>query len=199
MAGISLPLWTQLKTNLVAILEEVATAEALVDPGRNFIVTRDRWRPWIESQQNVAMVNVMVDSIEPGGGGSRRYLRDEATVNLDLYALGTYEEQDGELTPADEIAAARLDLLAEQTRHAILRMVNRDFGFPAGQVDTGNLQLSLLIYSQEREEVAGQYAPARWTFRVGLPYFPAEAETIDMTQLDVNLQQFAVRYTYDSP
>lgn len=199
MAGISLPLWTQLKTNLVTILEEVATAEALVDPGRNFIVARDRWRPWIENQQNVAMVNVMVDSIEPGGGGSRRYLRDEATVNLDLYALGTYEEQDGELTPADEIAAARLDLLAEQTRHAILRMVNRDFGFAAGQVDTGNLQLSLLIYSQEREEVNGQYAPARWTFRVGLPYFPAEAETTDMTQLDVNLQQFAVRYTYDSP
>jgi hypothetical protein len=47
--------------------------------------------------------------------------------------------------------------------------------------------------------VNGQYAPARWTFRVGLPYFPEEAETIDMKQLDVNLQQFAVRYTYDSP
>ena len=58
-----------------------------------------------------------------------------------------------EQPPLHEIALrfAQLDLLAEQVRHGITRLVNADLGFTPGTVDTGDLQLALYLYSQERE------------------------------------------------
>lgn len=197
MAAIAFPKWYTLKGNVETILKAVAAEEKAVDPGREFLVSRDRWRPWIEAQQNVALVNILTDTVESQGGGSRRYKRDVVTVQVDLYALGTYEDQAGDLTPADEVAAKRLDLLAEQVRHALTRLANADMGFNAGEIDTGDLQLSLVMYSQEREETTGQYAPARWSFQVSLPYVPMDHQEIaDLEELNVALEQFAVKYTY---
>jgi len=198
MAGIALPKWHTLKGNITTILRAVAAEEALVDAGRNFAVSNSRWRPWIESQQGLALVNVMVDGVESGGNGagSRRYKQDVVRVNIDMYALGTYEEQAGELTPADEVAGKRLDLLTAQVRSGITRMINQDLGFEAGTIDTSGIDATLTMYSQEREESSGMYAPARWSFAVQLPYLPEESPVGDLDVMDLDLQQFAVRFVY---
>ena len=206
MAGVSLPAYSTLKANIVTLLQEVATAEVLIDAGRGFTVTRDRWRPWIESQQSTALVNVMVDSVQSAGGGTAHNVTDRVNVNLDMYVLGTYDEQiDSDtgavtLTPADEIAAARLDLLVNQVRHGIARMKNRDLGFAAGKI-MRNIGASLNIYNAEGQESTGCYAPARWSLTVDLAYEPDDdATTVAMTELNLTwkdtLESWASRYTY---
>ena len=204
--AVAMPGFSTLKANIVTALREVATAENAVSTARNFIVTQDRWRPWIENQQSVALVNVMVDNVSSSGGGSHFNVTDRISVNIDMYVLGTYDEQVSAgsgaitLTPADEIAAARLDLLTAQVRHAISRMKNSDLGFAAGQVSR-NISASLTIYSQEGEEATGNYAPARWTLTVDMAYEPDDdAAATEITELNLTwkdaLESWASRYTY---
>jgi hypothetical protein len=207
MAGIATPPWYTLKGNLKTILAAMSTAEKAVEPAREFLATRDRWRPWIAKQQDIAMVNVMVDGVQPAqaGSGSRHFKMVDVSVNLDMYVLGTHEEQDGDLSPADEVAAARLDLLTAQVLSAILRKDNQDLGFSRGtngeQLIGMMSGLTLQIYPQEDEQATGQYAPARWSFTVGVPFIPQEGPdlpafdelNIEMKQL---LESWGAKFTY---
>jgi len=187
--AVAYPSWYNIQTGAVTALEKVATEESSVDEARNFIVARDRWRPWIENQQNVALVNVVVDSVLPDGGGTRRYTQDRITFNFDCYVLGTAEEQTDEetgavtLTPADEYAAARLHLLVAQVRHAISRMSEQDFGLAAGTIDTLALKPKIQMYNQEGDESTGSYAPARIQIEVVASYEPAD--DADANKLEV--------------
>jgi len=204
--AVAMPEYSTLKANIVTALQEVATAEAAIDSGRNFLVTKDRWRPWIENQQNVALVNVLVGTVTSAGGGSHFNVTDRVSVNIDLYVLGTYDEQvDSEtgektLTPADEMAAARLDLLVAQVRHAISRMKNSDFGMGAGTISR-NISADLTMYSQEQQDSTGQYAPARWSLTVDMAYTPDDDATVTaITELNLTmedaLESWAMKYTY---
>jgi len=194
--SVSYPQWHTLKTNLVTIFEDVATAEAAIDPGRDFEVVKDRWRPWVEKQQGKALLNIMVDTVQQQGAGSMRHLGFAVTVNLDMYALGNYQEQAGLFTPADEVAANRLDLLVAQVLYGLTRLENYDLGFAGGQIGANAKNLSLMMYSHEREEATGQYAPARWAFEVTLPYDPEDSAAGTLADLNVDLGEFAARYTY---
>jgi len=210
MAGIAYPLWTDLKANVVAALEAVAAEEAAVSAGRNFQVTKDRWRPWIEGQQNTALVNVMTQTVDLNDerSGSRRNALDNIRVNVDMYALG----KGGDVLPADELAALRVDLLAAQVREALTRLNDSDFGFtrenPAysaiiaeyGQLIDRDLNFQLTYYDQENEQSAGQYAPARWSFVVRMPFIPNDLRVYnDLEELNVTLQEFALKFDYTSP
>lgn len=207
--SVAMPGFSTLKTNIVTLLREVATAENAISTARNFTVTKDRWRPWIESQQSVALVNVMVDNVSSAGGGSHHNVTDRVNVNIDMYVLGTYDEQTSTstgtvtLTPADEIAAARLDLLIAQVRHAISRMKNSDLGFATGVISR-NISPTITIYSQEGEEATNQYAPARLSISVDMAYTPDDdATTTAITEIDLTwkdtLESWASRYTYTTP
>lgn len=208
---VSMPVHATLKANIVAALREVATAEKSVSPYRDFVVTHDRWRPWIENQQGVALVNVMVDSVKSGGGGSRQNITDLISVNIDMYVLGTHEEQTTidqatgletmTLVPIDEAAAARLDLLTAQVRHAITRMKNGDLGFSAGQIIPNFGAATLTIYTQEGEDSTGNYAPARYSFDVTAAYLPADdAATAAITEINLEfneaLEAWGSKYIY---
>ena len=57
------PLCSTLKTNIVTELTAIAVEEKAEDVGRDFLVQKDRWRPWIEAQQNTPLVNVMVQTV----------------------------------------------------------------------------------------------------------------------------------------
>ncbi len=177
--AISYPLWTTLKTNIVTILEAIATEETLV--------------------------NVMVQTTAPNTGRSsnRRNTLDDVTVNVDMYALG----KAGEVLPADGVAADRLDLLIAQVREGLTRLLATDFlftkdatyGFP---IDREETNFNLTYYDQENEQAAGQYAPARWTFIVQLAFIPVDDNDYnDLTELNIqvkesDLDQFALRFTY---
>ncbi len=205
MAGISYPLWTTLKTNIVTILEAIATEETLVNAARNFNVTKDRWRPWVEAQQNVALVNIMVQTIAPNTDRSsnRRNTLDDVTVNVDMYALG----KAGEVLPVDEVAADRLDLLTVQVREGLTRLKENDFLFTKDAdngwaIDREETNFNLIYYDQENEQAAGQYAPARWTFTVQLAFIPVDNnEYNDISELNVQVKDdtldlYALRFTY---
>ena len=206
--AVAYPAWYSVQTGIITSLEKVATEENAIDEARNFIVSRDRWRPWIENQQNVALVNVMIENVSPGGGGTRRYTQDRVTINIDCYVLGTTEEQTNEgtgavtLTPADEYAAARLHLLVAQARHAITRMSEQDFGLPAGAIDTHALKASVQIYNQEGDDSTGSYAPARISLEVVLPFEPSDdGIAVDITDAQIKFKQtiesWFVKHSYE--
>lgn len=205
MAGIAYPLWTTLKTNIVTILTAIAAEETIVSAARNFNVSKDRWRPWIEAQQNIALVNVMVQTTGTNADRSanRRSTLDDVTINVDMYALG----KAGEVLPADGVAADRLDLLTNQVREGLTRLLisdflftsDPDFGFP---IDKEDANFNLTYYDQENEQATGQYAPARWTFTVQLAHIPIDnneyndLEILNIQVKEDDLDQFAMRFTY---
>lgn len=205
MPGIDYPLWYTLKNNIVTILKAIATEENLVDSARNFAVEKDRWRPWIESQQNVPLVNVMVQTIglNTDRSSNRRNALDDVTINIDMYALG----EGGDVMPVDELAADRLDLLIAQVREGLTRLKETDFLFPEDPdngfpIDRSNADFTLTYYDQENEQATGQYAPARWTFIVQLAFIPVDnniynalTESI-VSVKDETLEQYALRFTY---
>jgi hypothetical protein len=206
MAGINYPLWVQLKTNLVTILTEIATEENIVDTARNFTVGKDRWRPWIEAQQKVSLVNIMVTGVgqDSGRSGNRTGSLDEINVVVDMYALG----KAGEILPADQIAADRIDLLTAQVREGLTRFKNMNLGFTKDpvhgwQIDR-NINFALTYYDQENEQSTGQYAPARWSFDVKMPFIPTDNnDYVDLDELNVSvkkgdLENFALRFNYDT-
>lgn len=206
--AVAYPAWYNIQTGIITSLEKVATEESAVDEARSFIVSRDRWRPWIENQQNVALVNVMIENVSPGGGGTRRYTQDRVAINIDCYVLGTTEEQTNDgtgavtLTPADEFAAARLHLLVAQARHAITRMSEQDFGLPAGTIDTHALKASVQIYNQEGDESTGSYAPARISLEIVLPFEPSDdGVAVDITESQLKFKQtiesWFVKHSYE--
>ena len=203
MAGISYPLWFTLKGNIKTILETIATEETIIDSARNFEVEKDRWRPWIEAQQNVPLVNIMVQTVGLNAPRStnRRSTLDDVTVNIDMYALG----EAGDVLPVDEIAAKRLDLLIAQVREGLTRLAQTDFGFekdPDGgfPIDRENADFTLTYYDQENEQATGQYAPARWTFIIQMAFIPTDNnEYNDLTELNVSLEdltEFSLKFTY---
>ena len=206
--AVAYPAWYNVQTGIISALEKVATEENAIDESRNFIVSRNRWRPWIEKQQSVALVNVMIESIRPNGGGTRRYTQDAVTINIDCYVLGTAEEQTDEesgditLTPADEFAAARLHLLVAQARHAITRMSEQDFGLVAGTIDTSALKANIQIYNQEGDDSIGSYAPARVSFELTLPFEPADdvataALTDGSVEFAQTIESWFVKHNYE--
>ena len=205
--AVARPTYSTLKKNIVTILQEVATAEAIVSASRAFTVQRDRWRPWIENQQSVALVNVMVDSVSPAaGGGTKFYTPDHVTVNIDMYVLGTEQDQVSALgvhtlVPVDEVAADRLDLLIAQVRFGLTRMLRQDFGFAAGKIGRA-IGMNLTLYPQEGSQDAGNYAPARWSFTVDLPYYAEDdGATVAIEELNVSFdaaEPWGLKYTYPS-
>lgn len=209
MAGIPYPLWTTLKSNTVTMLEEVATEETLISAARNFLVQKNRWRPWIEAQQKIALVNVLVQTIGQDNERSSAHVSslDNVTVFVDMYALG----RGGEVLPADEISSDRLDLLTNQVREGLTRLKNHYFLFPTENIVDGedlgpvidtDLDFTLTYYDQENEQTTGQYAPARWSFNVQLAYIPTDNNDYnDLTELNISvkddtLEQYSLRFEY---
>lgn len=172
---VSMPIYHTLKNNIVKILRDFSNSQ---EKSLQFEVVRDRYRTWIENQQNKPLVNVIVTQLEPSGGG--KFHHDyTATVNVDMFVLGKGKKEIDEQTggfvlfPADEKAADRLDLLVAQVQFAITQLAKYDFGFPAGAIGRITNAPSLTLYSQS-DDTTGNFAPARFTFSVTLPYAPVD-------------------------
>lgn len=204
--AIDYPLWYQLKNNIATILSDIATEENAEDPARNFGVYVNRWNPWIEAQQSTAFANIVVQNVVPASdrSASRRNGMDQISVNVDMYAIG----KAGEVQPADEIAAMRLDLLTAQVREGLTRLDKNDFLFEEdptyGSLIDRNINFTLTYYDQEGEQKSVQYAPARWSFDVYMPFIPQdkrEYPTLDISETTVkagDLELFATQFTYNT-
>lgn len=204
---VALPLYATAKAAIVTQLRAVAAAEAAVNAGRNFSVVRDKSIAWIENQQNKAIVNVRLDSIEPDGGGTKHYTQDRVSFYIDMYVLGTAEEQtntttgDVTLFPADEKASDRLDLLIAQVRYGITKMSTRDLGLSPAVCDSHALKARLQVYDHDGAEDTGIYAPARFTFDISVPYSPEDDGTLTAVSeinvtFDEALEDWSLKYVY---
>ena len=197
--AVDYPKWYTLKANIVTILQAVATAENAESTARNFKVQKDRWRPWIESEHNTPLVNVMVQGATPDDArsSSRNIVMDEVTVNVDMYVVG----EAGETLPVDELAANRLDLLVAQVRKGLTTLDKIDYGFEIGEIDRSQ-KLTLSYYDQVNESLTGQYAPARWSFSVILPFEPSDEtvyydlEELNVSVTDETLDLYALKFNY---
>lgn len=203
--AIAFPLWYTLKQNIVTQLQAIAAEEALVSAGRDFEVAQDRWRPWIEEQQKKALVNVMIETVGVNGDRStqRASTLDDILVKVDMYAIG----EAGEILPADGVAAERLDLLVAQVRNGLTRLAFTDYGFSKdstfGNVIDHDSNFALNYYDQESQQATGQYAPARWSFTVQMPFIPVDdndyqnLEKLGVVVSDETAALFALDFTYD--
>ncbi|MDA3832200.1 MAG: hypothetical protein PF495_02270, partial [Spirochaetales bacterium] len=60
----------------------------------------------------------------------------------------------------------------------------------------------LTVYDQGEEQSTGQYAPARWSFEVRMPYIPTDNnDYIDLEELNLDplvgtLEDFKLKFTY---
>ena len=196
--AVEYPSWYTLKSNIVSILGVIAAEETLEDSDRDFNIEQDRYRPWIEADQLKPLVNVMIQGVAQGGGSAKRtYSLDEVQVNIDMYSIG----EAGETLPADREAAKRLDLLVAQVREGLTRLGQIDFGFGTGTIDF-DLNFNLSYYDQENEQSTGQYAPARWSFTVRMPFTPVDNNTyIDLEELNIDIdgdlaELYSLKFTY---
>jgi len=206
MAGISYPLWYTLKNNVKTILTEIAASENAISTARNFEVAKDRWRPYIESQHNKALANILVQNVnvDTERSGNRVNSIDDISVIVDMYAIG----KAGETLPTDEVAADRLDLLIAQVREGLTRLDKIDFlftrdpdyGFPIERKS----DFTLTYYDQEATNATGQYAPARWSFTVAMPFIPNDERTyydldeLNLTVKDDTLNLYSLKFDYTS-
>jgi len=204
MAGINYPLWVQLKNNIVTQLKVIATEETIVDTARNFEVGKDRWMTWIEAQQKVSLVNVMVSNVGQNSGRSQNRVSslDQINVVVDMYAIG----KAGEILPPDEVAADRIDLLTAQVREGLTRLKFSDFGFSKDSNQGCIIDLisdfTLTYYDQVSEQSTGQYAPARWSFDVNMPFIPTDnndytdLEELNVSVSDETLSLYELKFNY---
>ena len=209
MAAIALPPYNTLKKNIVDILNAVSALEvAANNPG--FTAERDRYRNWDYTETLEARVNVMIQNMTPSGGGSQIHTDYRTTVNVDMYVIGgATQEETGEvegeevtvLTPANIVAAERLDLLIAQVQFALTQLAEHDFGFTAGLLGRNTKGMSLTISNQGDDQTVGVFAPARWSFDVVLPFTATDnGPTSDMTELNITLEKvledIQLKYTY---
>ena len=65
-----------------------------------------------------------------------------------------------------------------------------------------SLSFSLTYYDQENEQATGQYAPARWTVTVQMPFIPVDnndyndLEELNVSVKDEMLEQYALKFEY---
>ncbi len=192
---IALGLFDQIETKIVQVLKDFSNKQAAIDPLVGFDVSQGRSRPIGKLAK--PLVNVWISDLNPEDPGSKTYEQESATYNVDLIAKGT--EQVGE-TPiaSDEIAYVRLKYLAQQTKHALYKLVNADFGFPAGTIARKGWPRFSLFQTDSKmpeEQIIG----GRWTFDVEYAWQPEDQAFVALAELSIEdslKELWKTLYTY---
>jgi len=190
--SISFPLYAQAIEGIYDAIKEVADAEYAEDPVLGFEVSKNRARPYIESVTNKALVNILLNKVDPISKESSEYGEMQtATYHLDMYVRGS----DTDLVPADESAIIRLQLLTSQVMFAIKAMKNVRFNISVGKIRR-RIESSLQFYDIEDDrQSSSMYAPARYIFSCDFPYAPDDIispalQTVDLEIIDSWRVQF---------
>ena len=193
---IALGLFDQIETKIVTALKAFSTEQKAIDPVAEFDVSQGRMRP-IGSLPH-PLVNVWMPDLNPEDPSSRTYQQESVTYNVDLIAKGT--EQVGE-TPiaSDEIAYARLKYLAEQTKYALYKLVNADFGFDPGTIARKRWP-RFSLFQTDTKMPEQQIIGGRWTIEIEYAWQPEEDRAFDaLTALSIEdslKERWKILYTY---
>ena len=192
--SIALPLYYDVMPGMEAAIEEVRAAEAIVAPARNFEISLNRGRPYIESVEKKALVNILLKKVETDSERSSKHQKvHKGIYHFDMYVRGTTTD----LEPADESSMLRLLLLSAQVESALTAMKNQRFGLTVGKIDR-RIALDLEIYPfEDPRESASTYAPARFTMECFFPYSPSDLELPDLESLDIKmLEDWNTKFIY---
>jgi hypothetical protein len=179
--------------NMVTALQAFAAEQVAEDPGVGFSVERDRVRP--PSMRDMPLVNIWLESLDPQAQGSsaRTVQQELARINVDCYAKGTDEDGDD---LDDATAMARLAYLKEQVKAGLYRLVNSDFGLPAGTIGRKRWPTWRLFQNDlklpESEVVAG-----RWSVEIEYQWTPEDIEGIALAEIMVDAGLWSAAYNFE--
>jgi hypothetical protein len=165
-------LWTEAQEGIKLILEEVSTAQALINPDYAFIVYLNKYRPIIEDfTNNRAMVNVRIGPVA-SENATNFDATHKVTFYLDCYVRGENEDDPdnaGELVPTDEVAVQRLHYLVAMVYSGMTNLKNIYFKLSQGKIVPGEIGV-VFNPIPSVENSAETYAPAQVTFTAKFPY-----------------------------
>jgi hypothetical protein len=178
--------------NMVTSLEAFATEQFTIDPDVWFRVIRDMVRP--PAMRDMPLVNIWGESVDPQSQGSsaRMVTQDMCRINVDCYARGIDDNDDGD---DDTKAMARLYYLRDQVRYGLYRLVNADFDMGTGIIGRKKWPRWSLFTTDlklpESEVVAG-----RWVIEVECAWQAPDITSVDLEQITVDAGRWAGIYDY---
>lgn len=192
--SIPLPLYSTVITGMKNAIDEVRVSESAINTALDFEISINRSRPYIESVNNKALVNILLNKVAPDRERSSKHNKIHmATYYFDMYVRGS----DSDLIPADETAVLRLHLLTAQIEFALTAMKNARFGLPVGQIDS-RIDLDLEFYTIEDDrESTSPFAPARFIMVCYFPYNPEDVQAPGLTSVNIKLlEEWNIKFNY---
>jgi len=176
---------------IVDILNQFSYEQSTFDSTVGFTAERDRLRPL--TLEILPHINVYVFSDTPDQAGSRKSSNYTAQIFIDLTTKGGNIEFDDEYT---EKAFARLNYLKEQVRHCLFRLVNSDFGFPAGTIASKKWPTWSISKAEiEKEEV--ETIAGRWSLDVLYSWDAEDQSHLALTDITVDSGLWSGIYHYE--
>lgn len=165
-------------SGLKAKIERHRDDDILVHPGLNYLVERDRTRPWQEL--GTPLVNLESPTDEPKG---RDY-----TARIVIQCLVPVLDD-------DETAVARLYTLKEQVRRAITDRDDPDLGQALGLIGSVGAP-SWQRMAFDDSELEETTLAGTWTTEVSYHYEPAEITGPALDELSITLGRFEALYQF---
>jgi hypothetical protein len=179
--------------NMVTALQAFAAEQAGLDPNVAFRVERDRVRP--PSMRDMPLVNIWLESLDPQSQGSsaRTVEQELARINVDCYAKGA--DGDGDDLD-DQTAMARLAYLKEQVKAGLYRLVNVDFGLPAGAIGRKRWP-SWKLFQNDLKLPESEVVAGRWSVEIDYQWKPEAITGTILAEIKVDAGLWSAAYNYE--
>lgn len=195
--AISRYLWDTAQENIKGILEDISSAQALINQDYAFTVTSDKYSPTIEELvSNNHLVNIYVATVVSDGHETNFSKNHIVTYNIDCYVQGLNEDDTitNILVPADEVAVARLKYQCAMVEYGLTKLSNFYMDLNSGEIIPDKLDLVFGTVEDAAESFT-PYAPARFRFVCKFPYTPQDLENLpDLDEFKVDLDVWASEY-----
>ena len=166
---------------IVAKIEAHRAADVLVNSAYNFDLERDKTTPW----QDLAKPLVVVELESDTGESPEKFT---ARVRV-LCAVPTIDD--------DSVAVARLYILKEQVRKALLDRDDIDFNQSVGIIgNPKTLKLSWTRIQFDDEKLTDSILIGSWSFEITYNYEPVYPTGIALDSLKITLDGFSAVWTY---
>jgi hypothetical protein len=175
--------------NMVTALQAFGAEQVAQDPAVGFKVERDRVRP--PAMRDIPLVVVWLESLSPAAKGSTAKLHEQETarINVDCYARGLDEDDDGLV---DKAAMARLYYLKQQVKAGLYRLINADLGLPAGAI-AGKRWPSWQLFMNDLKLPETEVVAGRWTVEIDYSWTPEDSPGVALDQIAVDATPWGVQ------
>lgn len=166
---------------IIAKLTAHRAADILVDPAYNFDLARDLTTPWQDLERPLVNVELETDSGESP---------EKFTAKFRALCLVP-------TTDDDALGVARLYVLKEQVRKALLDKSDRDFGQAVGVIgNPATLKLTWTRVQFDDEKFSEEILAGTWSFDITYGYEPKYPEGIALDSIKATLDGFSAVWTF---